>query len=101
MLQIASPATAAHSTATLQRDAYVHRTAEGREPRLVSDDIRDSAAGDTLHLSEAAEQAAEEQGGLRGELIQRIRAEIEAGQYLTPEKIDIAAEELRRKLRSA
>jgi negative regulator of flagellin synthesis FlgM len=50
------------------------------------------AAGDRLEISPAAEAAvkATETGGVRQDLVNRIRSEIAAGTYETPDKLDAA-----------
>jgi negative regulator of flagellin synthesis FlgM len=53
-------------------------------------------AGDRVEISPAAEAAiqAAESGGVRQDLVNSIRAEIAAGTYETPEKLDAALERL-------
>jgi negative regulator of flagellin synthesis FlgM len=50
------------------------------------------AAGDRLEISRAAEAAvkATETGGIRQDVVNRIRSEIAAGTYETPDKLDAA-----------
>jgi negative regulator of flagellin synthesis FlgM len=50
------------------------------------------AAGDRLEISPAAEAAvqATETGAVRHDLVNRIRSEIAAGTYETPDKLDAA-----------
>jgi negative regulator of flagellin synthesis FlgM len=50
------------------------------------------AAGDQLQISPAAEAAvkATETGGIRQDVVNRIRSEIAAGTYETPDKLDAA-----------
>jgi len=59
--------------------------------------------GDAVDLSEAARKHIDEAAPppIRTELVQRVRAELAAGTYLTNEKIGIAAERLRDALHSA
>jgi negative regulator of flagellin synthesis FlgM len=54
------------------------------------------ATGDRVEISPAAEAAirAAEAGGIRQDLVSRIRAEIAAGTYETPEKLDAALERM-------
>jgi negative regulator of flagellin synthesis FlgM len=54
------------------------------------------AAGDRLDISAAAEAAvqATETGGVRQDLVNRIRGEITAGTYETPDKLDAALNRL-------
>ena len=51
---------------------------------------------DTVEISDVAKLAAKIQDipDVRTELVQRVKAELAAGTYETPEKIDIAAERL-------
>lgn len=53
------------------------------------------AAGrhDALELSEAA-RAALEPGGIRHELVQRVKAELAADNYLTDDKLSVAVDRL-------
>ena len=81
----------------IQTDIYT-RPAPQRLPRLAR---QDHAPHDTLQLSPEAREAAAQESALRERLIQRIRTEIGAGQYLTPEKLDVAAEALCKELRSS
>ena len=55
-----------------------------------------AAPSDRVDISPAAEAAIEaaEQGGIRGDLVARVRGEIAAGTYETPEKIDAALNRL-------
>jgi len=54
------------------------------------------AAGDSVTISPAAEAAlqATETGGIRQDLVNRIRSEIAAGTYETPAKLDAALDRL-------
>ncbi|HEY4232138.1 MAG TPA: flagellar biosynthesis anti-sigma factor FlgM [Lacipirellulaceae bacterium] len=54
------------------------------------------ATGDKLEISPAAEAAvkATETGGVRQDLVNRIRNEIAAGTYETPDKLDAALNRL-------
>jgi negative regulator of flagellin synthesis FlgM len=54
------------------------------------------ATGDKLEISPAAEAAvqATETGGVRQDLVNRIRSEIAAGTYETPDKLDAALNRL-------
>jgi negative regulator of flagellin synthesis FlgM len=54
------------------------------------------AAGDSVTISPAAEAAlqATETGGIRQDLVGRIRSEIAAGTYETPAKLDVALDRL-------
>ena len=57
---------------------------------------RANGTTDQLDISAAAEAAMQqaETGGFRAELVNRVRNEIAAGTYETPEKIDAALERL-------
>lgn len=94
MLHVDTQSTPVLSRGTLARDS----AGAPLRPRLEQSDAR---ATDALELSDAAEQAARDVPTVRRELIERIQAEIEAGRYLTPEKLDIAAENLLAELRRA
>jgi negative regulator of flagellin synthesis FlgM len=54
------------------------------------------ATGDRLEISPAAEAAvqATETGGIRQDLVNRIRGEIAAGTYETPAKLDAALDRM-------
>ena len=52
------------------------------------------APSDQLDISAAAAAAAEANGDVRADLVARVRDEIAAGTYETPEKIDGAIERL-------
>lgn len=54
------------------------------------------AVGDSVSISSAAEAAiqATETGGVRQDLVNRIRSEIAAGTYETPAKLDVALDRL-------
>lgn len=54
------------------------------------------AVGDRVTISPAAEAAiqAAEAGGIRHDLVNRIRGEIAAGTYETPDKLDAALDRL-------
>jgi len=61
------------------------------------------AVGDSVTISPAAEAAihaaegaaqANQSGGIRQDLVNQIRAEIAAGTYETPEKLDVALDRL-------
>jgi negative regulator of flagellin synthesis FlgM len=54
------------------------------------------AAGDRVEISPAAEAAiqAAEAGGIRHDVVNRVRSEIAAGTYETPEKLDAALDRL-------
>ena len=82
---------------TIQRDIATRHT-QSRSPRITR---HDPAPRDTVQLSGAAEAAAADEVRLRTGLIDRIRREIESGTYITTEKLDIAAEQLHRYLRTA
>lgn len=55
-----------------------------------------AVAADQLDISPAGEAAASaaETGGMRDELVARVRSQIAAGTYETPEKIDAALDRL-------
>jgi anti-sigma28 factor (negative regulator of flagellin synthesis) len=61
-----------------------------------SDAAPTSAGSDQLEISPAAEAAvrADETGGVRTELVSRLRSEIAAGTYDSPEKLDLALDRL-------
>jgi negative regulator of flagellin synthesis FlgM len=54
------------------------------------------ASGDSVTISSAAEAAlnATETGGVRQDLVNRVRSEIAAGTYETPAKLDAALDRL-------
>ncbi len=63
------------------------------QPTSGSKEARPAAGpADQLDISPAAEAAvqASEKGGFRGDLVARVRSEITAGTYETPEKLDAA-----------
>jgi negative regulator of flagellin synthesis FlgM len=66
----------------------------GKQP--AADTAKTVATGDRVEISPAAEAAirAAEAGGIRHDLVSRIRSEIAAGTYETPEKLDAALERL-------
>ena len=82
---------------TIHRDTATRHT-QSRSPRITR---HDPAPRDTVQLSSAAEAASADEARLRAALIDRIRGEIESGSYITAEKLDIAAEQLHRYLRTA
>lgn len=57
---------------------------------------RTQSAGDTVTISSAAEAAlqATETTGIRQDVVSRLRAEIAAGTYETPAKLDVALDRL-------
>ncbi len=56
---------------------------------------RRTREADSVSLSNAARSASKaESPEVRGELTARVRAELEAGTYVTPEKLDAAVERL-------
>jgi len=72
------------------------------QPQSRSDDAdharharRDDAPRDTVELSDAAHKAQDE-APIRKELVERIRAQIADGSYLTDDKVNQAAEGLLR-----
>jgi hypothetical protein len=82
-----SSITAAQSL-RLGEDAFSRRV----EPKP----LPSSRAPDRVEFSDAARQAA---GSVRLDLVTRIRDEIQAGTYDTPERIDVAASDMTRALR--
>jgi negative regulator of flagellin synthesis FlgM len=64
--------------------------------RQATDAAKTQATGDRVEISPAAEAAisAAEAKGVRHELVNRIRSEIAAGTYETPEKLDAAIEQM-------
>lgn len=74
--------------------------ARARPPR--PGDRQRTALTDTVELSPRAQAISRQRtAGLRTELIDRVRQEIAEGTYLTPERLDAAAERLARVLRPA
>lgn len=58
------------------------------------------AVGDSVELSSAARtEVASADDAVREDLVQRVRAEIEAGTYLTDDKLDVVVDRLHRELR--
>jgi len=64
---------------------------------------RQSAETDAVELSDAARQQIEDTGpaGIRASLVERVRAEIAAGTYLSDEKLNTAVERLHEMLFAA
>jgi anti-sigma28 factor (negative regulator of flagellin synthesis) len=62
-----------------------------------------SGQSDAVELSDTARQQIERGGGVpvRAELVERVRAEIAAGTYLTDDKLDAAVNRLREALFTA
>ena len=61
-----------------------------------ADGAKPSAIGDRVTISPAAEAAiqATETAGIRQDVVSRIRAEIAAGTYETPDKLNVALDRL-------
>lgn len=75
-------------------------TPETRAERSIPEPPSRAATRDSVELSEAAQRQVRE-GAYRPELVEQIRAEIASGEYLTDEKLNIAADRLLGELRSA
>jgi negative regulator of flagellin synthesis FlgM len=65
-------------------------------PFRAKPEAKTQAAGDQVTISPAAEAAiqAAETGAVRQDLVNRIRAEIAAGTYETPDKLDVALDRM-------
>jgi hypothetical protein len=54
---------------------------------------------DRVEVSDAARQAIEDSGTVRLDVVQRVREQLAAGTYETPDKVAIASHEMARALR--
>jgi negative regulator of flagellin synthesis FlgM len=74
----------------------VHRAVNSLPPRTAAAEPAQAPVTDRLELSGTDEylQALRQQDGVRAERIAAIRQQIDAGTYVTPEKIDVAVDRL-------
>lgn len=67
-------------------------------PRIAGEGTASRESSDAVELSPVARRTAESAAPIRGELVSRVRAEIENGTYLTEDKLDAVVNRLHREL---